>query len=120
MDVAERVSGMAARLSEMSDIMECQYGLLSELKARKVLTSRQISDIEETSNPFKQCDKLISLVARILTRDERMHERFLQSLRETGQSHVANHIMGGEFYQLSFKARLCTTLCNCAASVSNQ
>lgn len=90
---------MASRLSEVADILECQYGLLAQLLARGVLTDRQCADIQESSNAFKQNDKLILLMTELL-RDILRCGEFLTSLRETGQSHIAEHVIQGESHFL--------------------
>lgn len=64
------------------------------MKALKLLTERQVADIKSEKDEFKQNDKLIELISELLN-GKRDQELFLKSLRDTGQSHIANYVTRG-------------------------
>src|SRR5271169_4935244 len=81
------------RLKQISDLLECQFGLLGKLGAKGVLTQRQVAEIQRPgSTRFEQNDKLIEFLTPLFLADGITLAKFLKSLRETGQSHLANRI----------------------------
>jgi len=83
--------------SQLSDIIEPDFGLLDELQSLGVLTRKQYSDIRsEVRAAYRRTDAVIEILD-----SEEQCNNFLTALRRTQQLHVVNLIVphgGHEFY----------------------
>ena len=71
--------------------MECQYGLLTKLTCRKVITHKQKSHIESSRDSYAQNKTLLDIM--LLVTDQRKLKQFLEVLRLTNQRHIAAYIL---------------------------
>ena len=71
----------------LSDIIEPDFGLLDQLLSLRVLTSRQLDDVQSKKTIYKRNDALLKL----LTSEEHC-DKFLTALQGTQQEHVVNFI----------------------------
>lgn len=96
------VSAIRTKRNELIDLLECQYGLLTELFARGILTDRHLADIRAKKSSFDQNEKLIEILFPFLM-DKLKYEGFLESLQKTDQGHLAIFIADGtNRYQSDF------------------
>ena len=75
--------------------LECQYGLISELVALKVLNDRQKTEITSLeSKPYTQNEALLDLFCDTNIQPQLFHKfhLFIKALRSTHQSHIANFV----------------------------
>ena len=80
------------RLKEVSDLLECQYGLLFKL-VPFVLTEREVAEIKAEKTEFCRNDRLIVLMTELME-NEIKWDKFLHLLCDTGQGHLARYISG--------------------------
>ena len=71
----------------LSDIIEPDFGLLDELLSLRVLTSRQLDDVQSERTVYRRNDALLDL----LTSAEHC-DKLLTALQRTQQEHVMNFI----------------------------
>ena len=87
-DEAFLISGSIKRLKcRLSDIIEPDFGLLDELVRLRVLTSRQLDDVQSKRTVNSRNDALLKL----LTSEEDC-DKFLTALQRTQQDHVVNFV----------------------------
>lgn len=88
---------LLVKLQKVSNILECQYGLLTRLEKEDLLTDREVLCINAEKIEFQRAEKLIEIIADRLNTDTTSCYAilFLQALRRTGQSHVANALLSG-------------------------
>ena len=98
-----RRTGIAATIrnlkSQLSSIIEPDFGLLDQLLSLKVLTSRHYDDIRhERGAAYRRSEAVLDL----LETDDQCN-RFLIALQRTGQQHIFNYIKanGGQTINLS-------------------
>jgi len=73
--------------SQLSDIIEPDFGLLDELLCLGVLTRKQYEDIQsEQRAPYRRTDAVLDL----LTSEQ--CNKFMLALRRTQQHHVVNYM----------------------------
>ena len=78
----------------LTNSLECQYGLTDQLLSKRVLTRQQLSVVEaQRKNRFKQNAALLEMLSHVT--DVKRYEDFLDALRATHQSHLANYIVAG-------------------------
>jgi len=74
--------------SDLSSIIEPDFGLLEHLLGQEVLTRRQYDDIcSERRAAYRRSEAMLDL---LLSQDQ--CEKFVKALQRTGQQHVANFI----------------------------
>ena len=73
--------------SQISDIMEPDFGLLDQLVILGVLTLRELGDVQSERTVYRRNDALLDL----LTSDEHC-DKLLTALQRTQQEHVMNFI----------------------------
>ena len=73
--------------SQLSDIIEPDFGLLDELVTLDVLTDRELDDVQSERTVYRRNDALLAL----LTSEEQC-KKFLTALHRTQQQHVVNFI----------------------------
>src|ERR1043165_3369209 len=76
---------------ELRQLLECQYGLLDLLLSADVINKEQVADIKESTNEFKQNDKLLDILRQMGRL--RSNRRFLDALLPTFQGHIASLIL---------------------------
>ena len=79
--------------SNLIYFMKTQYGLLEELVSNNVLTSKQVSIIQEKHSDLGQARQLLEEIARETISDEKK-EAFMRALDQTKQKHASNFIRG--------------------------
>ena len=82
--------------SEMEDLeyfLQTRYGLLEVLVCNNVLTSKQVSIIQEKDSDRSQVRQLLEEITRQTISDEKK-EAFMRALDQTKQKHVSNFIRG--------------------------
>ena len=79
-------------------VLECQYDLLLSLEDKEIITDEERTIIETADTWYNMNDCFMNIVSR--KPEERVFQSFLDSLRETSQSHVANYILGGKLNTL--------------------
>ena len=86
--------------SQLSNIIEPDFGLLNQLLSLDVLTRRQLADVRSRKTVYERSDAVLGLLE---TKAE--CNKFLKALQRTGQQHVLNFIMahGGQNINLSVK-----------------
>jgi len=80
--------------SQLSDIIEPDFGLLDQLLSLGVFTRRQYDDIRsERRAAYRRSDSVLDLLIT-----EEQCDRFLTALQRTDQQHIINFIKqnGGE------------------------
>ena len=86
--ISESIMDCIKRLKyRLSDIIEPDFGLLDQLLRLRVLTSRQLDDVQSERTVYRRNDALLDL----LTTEEQC-DKFLTALQRTRQQHVANFI----------------------------
>ena len=78
-------------LKELRQLIECQYGLLDQLLSTDVINKEQVADIKESTNEFKQNDKLLDILRQMGRL--RSNQKFLEALLPTFQEHIASLII---------------------------
>jgi len=73
--------------SQLSDIIEPDFGLLDELVILGVLTLRELGDVQSERTVYRRNDALLDL----LTSDEHC-DKLLTALHRTQQEHVVNFV----------------------------
>lgn len=71
--------------------LECQYGLMDQPFSRQVLTEFQATEIESVKNRLAQNAALLKML-----REKTDIQPFVDALRATHQSHLADFITSGE------------------------
>lgn len=89
------MADVVGRLKQVTDDLECQFGLLIKLQAKELLTYRQLADVKSKRTAYKQNEKLVDFIVPLLV-DQGTYNEFLSALHDTGQSHLANHITGSK------------------------
>ena len=74
------------------ECMDPDFGLLDQLLATGVLNQRHVEDINAENTASRRNEMLISVLMR---RDDRLIGQFLQSLDNTGQTHIATCLREG-------------------------
>jgi len=85
--------------SQLSDIIETDFGLLDQLLSLEVLTRREYNDIRsERGAVHRRSEAVLDLLE---TEDQ--YSKFLIALQRTSQQHIFNYIManGGQKINLS-------------------
>jgi len=102
-DILVGRTGLAATIkslrSQLSNIIDPDFGLLDQLLSLKVLTSRQYDDIRsERGAAYRRSEAVVDLLD---TEDK--CNKFLIALQRTGQQHIFNYIKakGGQKVNLS-------------------
>jgi len=92
-----RSAGVAATIkklrSQLSNIIETDFGLLDQLLSLDVLTRRQLAKVRSQTTVYERSDAILDLLE---TEDK--CDKFLIALQRTGQQHIVNYIManGGQ------------------------
>ena len=85
--------GLEYNKTVLKQYMECQYGLLQQLKNRQVFTSQQLTDIKcLNKSPQEQNKKLLELMRSL--EDRKQVKELCSSFSETKQSHLLPYITG--------------------------
>jgi len=90
-------AGVAATIkklrSQLSNIIETDFGLLDQLLSLDVLTRRQLAKVRSQTTVYERSDAILDLLE---TEDK--CDKFLIALQRTGQQHIVNYIManGGQ------------------------
>ena len=84
--------------SQLSNIIEPDFGLLDQLLSLEVLTHRQLAKVRSRTTVYERNDAILDLLV-----SERQCNRFMIALQRTGQQHIFNYIMtnGGQKLNLS-------------------
>jgi len=73
--------------SQVSNIIEPDFGLLDELLKLNVLTQRQLAKVRSKETMYERNDALLDLLV-----SEDQCDKFMKALRLTDQQHVVNLI----------------------------
>ena len=85
---AYRISDSIKRLkSQLSDLIEPDFGLLDELVRLDVLTLSQLEEVQSKRTVNRQNDTLLKLLT-----SEEQRDKLLTALQRTQQEHVVNFI----------------------------
>jgi hypothetical protein len=82
-------STIAACLSRLIEIINCDHSLLDEMKRKRLISHRQREDLLRKISNFDAAEQLFEYVVKM---SAAQHENFLVALDEAGQQHVANYI----------------------------
>ena len=99
-------------LKELRQLLECQYGLLDLLLSADVINKEQVAEIKESTNEFKQNDKLLDILRQMGRL--RSKQKFLDALLPTFQGHIKSLILcdGGRILIVFEKSnRKCCCYC---------
>jgi len=81
------LSSITTLASSLSDYIEPDFGLLSELLRLDVLSRRQVATVRKKETVFDRNDALLELL-----QSEEQCVKFLEALQRTDQQHVVNFI----------------------------
>jgi len=73
--------------SDLVNIIEPDFGLLSELLRRDVLTRPQLADVRSERTVYTENNVMLDLLV-----SEDQCDNFVKALEQTSQQHVANYI----------------------------
>ena len=92
--------------SQLSNIIEPDFGLLDQLLSLKVLTSRQYDDIRsERGAAYRRSEAVLDLLD---TEDQ--CNKLLIALQRTGQQHIFNYIKANAGQKLNLPVNYCTVV----------
>ena len=81
------LANIARLKSQLSDLIEPDFGLLDHLLSLHVLTLRQFVDVRSERTLYRRNKALLKLLT---TEDQCV--KFLKALQRTGQQHVVNFV----------------------------
>jgi len=77
---------------QLCEMIEPDFGLVSELMSRGVITERDHAKIQAGDNVYSRNDSLLHCLSSELTAAQ--FQQLVSALDDTGQAHVANFIRG--------------------------
>ena len=79
--------------SQLSELIEPDFGLLNQLVSFQVLTRREVADVRSEKTVFRRCDALLDLLS-----SDVQCRKFVIALQRTNQQHIVNFIVcnGGQ------------------------
>ena len=91
MDLRDRIE---AHKELITDRLDPDFGLLDKLLASRSLTRSEVAKVKAVSDSYGRSGKLLEYVF-----DKGIYEEFLDALRDTQQTHLANFILsnGGKY-----------------------
>ena len=93
LDAPTMLEIIARRKSDLTDIIEPDFGLLDELLRLGVVTRSELADVGTEKTVYRRNAALLDLL-----NSQDKCDKFLKALRQTGQQHICNFIMqnGGQ------------------------
>jgi len=81
------LENVVALKSDLTSIVEPDFGLLDELLSLEVLTRLELADVRSERTVYRRNAALLDLMT-----SQDQCEKFLRALQRTGQRHIANLI----------------------------
>jgi len=88
----QRLDSLTNNWTQLTEMIELQYGLLAELYSAKCVTARQKEHILAAEGSSKQNDRLLNIMRRKSVAD---FKQFIKLLAKTGQHHLMALLDGG-------------------------
>jgi len=81
--------------SDLSNIIEPDFGLLDQLLHLEVLSRRELADVRSEKTVYRRNDAMLDLLV-----SEDQCDKFVRALQRTGQQHIVNFVAqnGGQKY----------------------